>query len=1014
MLRVKPFAGESNVIELLDAWPSDAAVPGNSPNNPAHDTLWVYDFKQTPGLRVRVVSIEPESDLKGAAVRVVQEGPEFWNYVLTGHYIPSPNESQLQTRPVASNLRITEQQVVQGDTQFTELTATFDITGPVGNILVLAAGQEQELRDVAQTQTRTATWRIPQADIYSIVVRPFAPDGTAGVAVSATYATEGADAPPVLVDLFDVQERSGGVRLYTWGWLEDTQRSADFAGVEIRHIAGHVSAPDWDAMTPIGDTGYHTASFEAVVPASGQWTFACRSRNTGGTLSAGSRVITVSLSANLGEQIGGIGQDLEALTQQQVAQQQALDAEVHDRVQGDLQTAAAAGADATEKANAARDEAIARVDALAGEIGEIVNAPEWSETEDYIAGWLVREGGNLYRAIVANTNVRPSTNPATWEYIGQFASVAEAAAAALQLATATANELEAEALKISSMQARMPAGSGALETKARVDQVDQARVDGDAALATSLSAVSTATENAQSDASNALTAANGAASAAATAQSTANGAEAMATNALTVANGASTAITAVKATLPSGSGNLFKNAAFESDASDWQAFWPGFPGDTGSRDMAGDQWRPIGVHNFGLSHPGVVQNGAVLWVGSKVQVQPNKKYIISGYVAAHRCFGYLAFVPFDGAGGAKSPVLVAHNDGASGGISLANWRRVSVEYTVPNDVWFIAPGLALYMGGANGSPTGVSDPYAWLCMPMLELAGDGQTLPSAWSPSASGLDAKYASATQQLSVEVDNVSGRLAAKVTHTTDVNGNISGTVSENDGVRSSYSILATVFRVVSNLTGMGMEWQDGYLRIWKGSAQLIMGHSFGAGDLVLWFGPNVGAAECTKANSKIWFDTTGAAYFGGTVTSGVLTASNQSSAVGNISVTTGPFNSNGNTRVIQFGMTYARSYSETGSPAPSGTIGATLNLERRFGGGSWSVISSMPIIGERTVYAVEPGGSYPITLAMSGSSTFWDTSGGGNPEYRVTVTNNRGWPVLAGAGTQRTYVGSTEYNP
>ena len=297
---------------------------------------------------------------------------------------------------------------------------------------------------------------------------------------------------------------------------------------------------------------------------------------------------------------------------------------------------------------------------------------------------------------------------------------------------------------------------------------------------------------------------------------------------------------------------------------------------------------------------------------------------------------------------------------------------------------------------------------------MVEVASAAQEFPSAWAESAVGLDAKYASVTETLSVGIDGVSGRLAAKITNVTDVNGNIAGTVSENDGQRSSFSILANVFRVISTLTGMGMEWQDGYLRVWKNSAQLLLGHTFGPGDLVFWFGPNVGASNCTKANAKIWFDNSAAAYFGGTVTSGVLTASNQSSAVGNISVTTGPFNSNGNTRVIQFGMTYARSYSETGSPAPSGTIGATLNLERRFGGGSWSVISSMPIIGERTVYAVEPGGSYPVTLAMSGASTFWDTSGGGNPEYRVTVTNNRGWPVLAGAGTQRTYVGSTEYNP
>jgi len=113
---VRAFTGESRELVLADEWPTDAALPGNSDANPAHDTLWIYDFKQTPGYRVRVTSVQPEDGLKGAAVRVVPEGQEFWNYVLTGDYVPPPNDSSLQTRPVASNLRITEHQVVQGDT----------------------------------------------------------------------------------------------------------------------------------------------------------------------------------------------------------------------------------------------------------------------------------------------------------------------------------------------------------------------------------------------------------------------------------------------------------------------------------------------------------------------------------------------------------------------------------------------------------------------------------------------------------------------------------------------------------------------------------------------------------------------------------------------------------------------------------------------------------------------------------------------------------------------------------
>jgi len=392
VLKVKPFIGESDTIELLDPWPDDAALPGGALNDPAHDTLWIYDFKQTPGLRVRVVRVEPEADLKGASVRVVQEGAEFWNYVLTGEYVPSPGGSLLHTRPVASNLKITEQQVVQGDTVFTELTATFDVSGPVGNVVVSSAAEGQELEQVAQTQTRTATWRIPQAGVYDIVVRPYSPEGQAGIAASVQYATEGADAPPVLVDLFDVEQRSGGVRLYTWGWLSETIQSADFAGVEIRYIADSVAAPIWDEMTPVGETGYHTAPFEAVVPTSGTWTFACRSRNTAGLLSVGMNVITRTLAANLGEQLGGIGGDIEAITQQQAAQQQLLDQEILDRVQGDL-------TEATARANAILAEQTARATAITS----AVSAAAQQSADDLLNAKL-----ELEAAIETETTIRQS------------------------------------------------------------------------------------------------------------------------------------------------------------------------------------------------------------------------------------------------------------------------------------------------------------------------------------------------------------------------------------------------------------------------------------------------------------------------------------------------------------------------------------------------------------------------------------------------------------------------------
>ncbi|MFK3845101.1 host specificity factor TipJ family phage tail protein [Stenotrophomonas sp. NPDC078853] len=341
VLRVQPFAGTSDALVLADAWPADAALPGNSEANPAWDTLWIYDFKQTPGLRVRVTSIRPESDLKGAAVEVVAESPQFWQYVKTGEYVRDPNESLLQTRPVASDLKITERQVVQGDTEYTELQASFAITGPVGDTVVLSdLDGNAALEEVARTVTRTATWRIPGAGTYPVTVRPYSPDGNAGVAASVIYTTRGADAPPVLVDLFDVEQLSGGVRRYTWGFFSDTIQSANFAGVEIRYIAGRHAAPAWDAMTPLGDDGYHASAFEAVLPPAGEWTFACRSRNTAGTLSTGMQVLAKTLPANLGEVIGGIEDSLEEQIQKQVEQQQQIDRDRADSIARDAAEAA--------------------------------------------------------------------------------------------------------------------------------------------------------------------------------------------------------------------------------------------------------------------------------------------------------------------------------------------------------------------------------------------------------------------------------------------------------------------------------------------------------------------------------------------------------------------------------------------------------------------------------------------------------------------------------------------------
>jgi len=862
VLRVKPFAGESRTVELDEQWPDDARLPGTGSGNPAHDTLWIYDFKQTPGKRVRVVSIEPESDLKGAAVRVVEEGPEFWNYVLTGEYIPPPNDSLLPTRPVASNLRVTEQQVVQGDTQFTELTATFDITGPVGNILVLAAGQDQELLEVAQTQTRTATWRIPQADLYSIVVRPFSPDGEAGVAVSLTYATAGADVPPVLVDLFDVQERSGGVRLYTWGWLADTMRSADFAGVEIRYTAGHVTSPVWDDMTPVGDTGYHTAAFETVVPESGQWTFACRSRNTSGELSTGMRIVQRTLGKNL-------GQNLSDITQEQVAQQQAIDAAEEAALLASLKAAQAL--------------------ALMG--------AEYDPDAAYAANTVVYKDARMYRAKQAVPINQPPPNVTYWQDVGTVTQAQGNTTQALQ----------------------------------------QLRTDVD--------------EQGEEFAA---------------------------------------AITQVRKEVPGGSGNLLPGAGL-STPSTWIVLANSTGGAPDIQRISGAPWIPTGVFGFQMVLPG--PTGTVVYASPEFDVTPDVRYMASAYLADQQASSGVYIVFYDSPNGSyvgETPSSVVPR--RDGGDSLTHYDRASSVGVAP---------AAARRGRLAWIVQGTSNPpYAWLVQPMVEVASAAQEFPSAWSESAVGLDAKYASATQALSVEVDSVSGRVAAKITNAMDVNGKISGTVSENDGVRSYFGIVSDIFELIAS-GSVGMEIRrrgpGWFMRFYASSIQLIIGIRFGAGNnLCGWYGPNVGEAAAEKSNGMIWADDNGSAYFGGSLSAGTKKNAVQTTTTVTVGteLVNGPFDTNGTVRsvTISFARQVARVSNASGSDgftAGAGANTATVQVYRKIGTAAETLWQTMPVGGYVDIQN-EPDAPDRATSYWAGAMTVNDTSPAASlVTYRAVIT-------------------------
>jgi hypothetical protein len=243
---VEALTAASDQVTLANPWPAGLDLPGASEDDPAHDTLWCYDFKATPGYRVRVVSMEPESDLKGARIACVPEGPEFWDYVINGNYVPAPNGSSLTASlPVASDLRITRSRVKVGAGWEHELSATWDVTGNYDHAQVwaAAAGQPLVLIDSNVYGTRLA-WRVPSDQTWSVEVRPFDGLGRMGTVASAIF-TDPSVLVGAVVGLAAFVETNGVV--LRWNTPQDID-SIDYAATRIRM---GVAGGTWETATPV-------------------------------------------------------------------------------------------------------------------------------------------------------------------------------------------------------------------------------------------------------------------------------------------------------------------------------------------------------------------------------------------------------------------------------------------------------------------------------------------------------------------------------------------------------------------------------------------------------------------------------------------------------------------------------------------------------------------------------------------------------------------------------------------
>ncbi|NJC47314.1 UNVERIFIED_ORG: hypothetical protein GGR78_000535 [Xanthomonas campestris] len=778
--RVRGFTEATDVIQLVEEWPDDAPLPGEGyadsmvdggwQDNPAHDTIWIYDFKATPGYSVRVTSIAPESDLKGAGITVVPESPQFWIFVKTGQYIRPENGSSLATRPILSNLVINEDQITTGDVTATDLVATFDITGPFDHAVVYASASDgnSELQEVAQTRTRTARWRIPRAGTYTINVRPFGPEGQMGIGASLIFTTVGADAPPVNYDLFDVEEISGGIRRYTWGFWTDTIQSANLAGAEIRYAQAPEQGapmPAWDTMTPVGDSGYHTGAFDSPIPSSGKWTFAIRARNTNGTLSVAAKYITKTLGKNLGELQGEM--------------QQAIDQTTEEIRQGFLEAVARDQELADKLQQQARD--LANLQAL-------VEAPEWVD-QAWPSGSIVKHDGGLY---VARQDVPVGTaitNTAYWSLIGQYASLAEAVGAigvAMQQVTTDVQQVEQElqvlAQDVSGVRSSLAGKADASAVQAMNTRLTQAE--------NNISSLSQLISTVQSTLSG---------------KADASAVQALQTQVTQIGNEVTsqgTALTAVRSQL-GGSGNLLPNAGFEIDSSYWSAYQNSGSGWAIGRDIIFDSRTPGAMHALVMHNPGTTTPGSTSASVScgLLAARPGARYIASAWLAMATMQSWVSMYFYDVNGNQISFVDGTRHTSPGGGSNLNGYVRATAVLQAPSNAAYVR-FVVWAVAQANG-------PATWVVRPMLEEARADQTVPSPWQPGSYGIESKYALVTQSISTRVTSTENGVAsylASYTWALDVNGKVIGMQSVNNGRIGKITFSADVVEIIGATPGGG----------------------------------------------------------------------------------------------------------------------------------------------------------------------------------------------------------------
>lgn len=184
---VTAFTGTAHTLTLAEAWPAGVPLPGSSADNPAMDTLWVFDFTAQPGLRLRVVDIKPTPQLTGARITAVPEPDAFWTYLASGAYTV-PAAPATPAPVVLSNLRLSQQRLTLSYDLTAELDIAFDAAGPFDHAQVWGGVGDDPLQLLGSTRTtRFSGWRVVNPGEVTVRVQAFDGLGRPGAVLLGTF-----------------------------------------------------------------------------------------------------------------------------------------------------------------------------------------------------------------------------------------------------------------------------------------------------------------------------------------------------------------------------------------------------------------------------------------------------------------------------------------------------------------------------------------------------------------------------------------------------------------------------------------------------------------------------------------------------------------------------------------------------------------------------------------------------------------------------------------------------------